>query len=331
MCARAAAAVEAQGEKMRQIVDRALQRAAEAAAAAGGGKGGGAGAGAAVRRGSNGNGGRGSKKAEVQLKEMGGGKRMAQWQPVQLILDSAIQALPWEGLPCLAQQRIYRLPSFTALLSLLAHHQHAGLPGKHQQTQQQGRMMTGERKQGGGVGGSGKAGQGAEGQVRVSVDARSAFYLLNPSGDLKSTQGTFEAWFKQQRTWKGKVCEAPSEEEFMKALEHYSLFVYCGHGSGEQYLHRSYLKKLSRCALSLLMGCSSARLSPRGDYEPLGVPLNYLAAGCPAIVGNLWDVTDGDIDRYSQRILESWVGKARVVGCGSGVGEREKRGGGSCE
>ncbi|CAI5499933.1 unnamed protein product [Closterium sp. Naga37s-1] len=99
----------------------------------------------------------------------------------------------------------------------------------------------------------------------------------------------------------------------------------------EQYLHRSYLKKLSRCALSLLMGCSSARLSPRGDYEPLGVPLNYLAAGCPAIVGNLWDVTDGDIDRYSQRILESWVGKARVVGCGSGVGEREKRGGGSCE
>ncbi|CAI7868110.1 unnamed protein product, partial [Closterium sp. NIES-53] len=331
MCARAAAAVEAQGEKMRQIIDRALQGAAEASAAAaapaaaGGGKGGGAGGGAAVRRGSNGNGGRGSKKVEVQLKEMGGGKRMVQWQPVQLILDSAMQALPWEGLPCLAQQRIYRLPSFTALLSLLTHYQH------HQtsQTQQHGRVKG--RKQGGGAGGSGKAGQGAEGQVRVSVDARSAFYLLNPSGDLKSTQGTFEAWFKQQRTWKGKVCEAPSEEEFMKALEQYSLFVYCGHGSGEQYLHRSYLKKLSRCALSLLMGCSSARLSPRGDYEPLGVPLNYLAAGCPAIVGNLWDVTDGDIDRYSQRILESWVGKSRAVGCGSGVGEREKRGGGSCE
>ncbi|GJP49841.1 hypothetical protein CLOM_g9003 [Closterium sp. NIES-68] len=343
MCGRAAAAVKAQGEEMRQIVDRALQGAA-AVVSAGGAQGrcaaGASGAGGAtVRRACGGNGGRGSKKGGEKSNEGGEGKGMVQWQPVQLILDSAIQAMPWEGLPCLAQQRIYRLPSFASLLSLLAHHQHhqqqllslspAALPAKHQQTHK-GRSR-GDRKQGGVVGGCGKEGRDADGQVQVCVDAKSTFYLLNPSGDLKSTQGTFEAWFKKQPTWKGKVCDPPSVEEFMKALEHYSLFVYCGHGSGEQYLHRSYLKKLSRCALSLLMGCSSAHLSPRGDYEPLGVPLSYLAAGCPAVVGNLWDVTDGDIDRYSQRVLESWVGKSGVVGSGGGMGKGGMRGCGVCE
>lgn len=31
------------------------------------------------------------------------------------------------------------------------------------------------------------------------------------------------------------------------------------------------------------------------------------AAGCPAAVANLWDVTDKDIDRFSQAVLTSWI------------------------
>lgn len=30
--------------------------------------------------------------------------------------------------------------------------------------------------------------------------------------------------------------------------------------------------------------------------------------GGPAVVANLWDVTDRDIDRYSQALMQSWLG-----------------------
>jgi len=29
--------------------------------------------------------------------------------------------------------------------------------------------------------------------------------------------------------------------------------------------------------------------------------------GCPAAVGNLWDVTDRDIDRYTRAVLDEWT------------------------
>lgn len=38
-----------------------------------------------------------------------------------------------------------------------------------------------------------------------------------------------------------------------------------------------------------------------------GMPLSYLLAGCPALVANLWDVTDRDIDKFSNVLLDSWV------------------------
>ena len=41
---------------------------------------------------------------------------------------------------------------------------------------------------------------------------------------------------------------------------------------------------------------------------------SYLAAGAPAVVGTLWDVTDKDIDRWSLDCLERW-----------GLFEEEKR------
>ena len=37
------------------------------------------------------------------------------------------------------------------------------------------------------------------------------------------------------------------------------------------------------------------------------MPLAYLLAGCPALVANLWDVTDRDIDKFSTALIDSWV------------------------
>jgi separase len=36
-------------------------------------------------------------------------------------------------------------------------------------------------------------------------------------------------------------------------------------------------------------------------------------AGCPAAIANLWDVTDGDIDRFSRFLLHKWLGTPNDV------------------
>merc|ERR1712226_847060 len=87
------------------------------------------------------------------------------------------------------------------------------------------------------------------------------------------------------------------------------MFMYFGHGAGEQYLSAKELRKVDLCSAALLlMGCSSGRLRGSGDYEGTGVVWAYLMAGCPATVANLWDVTDRDIDRFSRSLLEDWTG-----------------------
>jgi separase len=54
------------------------------------------------------------------------------------------------------------------------------------------------------------------------------------------------------------------------------------------------------------MGCSSSAMTDHGDFEPSGMVLSYLAAGSPAVVGTLWDVTDKDCDRASVKAGEVW-------------------------
>ena len=51
------------------------------------------------------------------------------------------------------------------------------------------------------------------------------------------------------------------------------------------------------------MGCSSGNQYVMGDFEPYGTILAYIIAGCPCVVGNLWDVTDRDIDRLTEEFL----------------------------
>jgi separase len=53
------------------------------------------------------------------------------------------------------------------------------------------------------------------------------------------------------------------------------------------------------------MGCSSGRLLAVGEYDPLGTVVNYLMHS-PCVVGNLWDVTDKDIDRFALSALGKW-------------------------
>ncbi|CAM6035438.1 unnamed protein product [Sphagnum compactum] len=223
-------------------------------------------------------------------------------QAMTLILDAGLQSLPWESLPVLRGHTTYRMPSLGSTCALTIHQQYVAAAA----------MFNPQICHGAQVGNThADPLAGCPDQVTMqrvaTIDLSSTYYLLNPSGDLEKTQCAFEDWFKQQQGWEGKAGQVPTVEEYMKALQKHDLFVYLGHGSGDQYLPERYIRTLDRCAAALLMGCSSGRLSPRGDYEPAGVPLSYLIASCPAAIANLWDVTDGDIDRFSRFLLHKWL------------------------
>ena len=78
--------------------------------------------------------------------------------------------------------------------------------------------------------------------------------------------------------------------ELAAALTQRQVFVYCGHGGGQQHLPGRALRRLPRCAASLLMGCSSGRLTRTGTYAPSGPVLAYLLAGAlPHDDRQLWE------------------------------------------
>jgi separase len=140
-----------------------------------------------------------------------------------------------------------------------------------------------------------------------TISKSSGFSLLNPSGDLEKTQTIFEPLLSTLKDRWVHSTSAPTESSFANMLSDESLFLYFGHGSGCQYVSNRSVRSLTQCPVSWLMGCSSAALKTHGtDFEPSGMVLSYLAAGAPAVVGTLWDVTDRDCDRASVKAGEAW-------------------------
>ena len=161
------------------------------------------------------------------------------------------------------------------------------------------------------------------------IDPSSVGYVLDTDSNLSGTRGRLDPFLKSMSennnwAWDGVVGRPPSENFMVDVLTRdRGLFVYCGHGGGEKLFSRSCienLNKLATCAGSqkssrrcescvILMGCSSAKLNSvnatkydqcRGETmhnEPEGIALSYLVSGAPCVIGNLWDVTDRDIDR----------------------------------
>ncbi|GAA5945755.1 hypothetical protein JCM3775_005840 [Rhodotorula graminis] len=192
-----------------------------------------------------------------------------------LVLDQDLQAFPWESLPCLQGRSVSRLPSLSFLRDRLDHAAAHASPETPPH--------------------------------EVVVDCGRTSFVLNPGGDLKNTQKTFEPWLDEQaheRAWSGVTGRAPLEEEVKSALLNKELFLFFGHGGAEQYIRSQTIRNLSRCAVTMLWGCSSGLLKDQGDFEPVGTPYHYMVAGCPALVANLWDVTDKDIDKFALSVFQ---------------------------
>ncbi|BGO99409.1 separin protein [Rhodotorula toruloides] len=185
-----------------------------------------------------------------------------------LILDKRLQAFPWESLPCIRGRSVSRLPSLSFLRDRLD--------------------LAADRS--------------PETPHDFVVDHARTSYLINPGGDLKNTQQTFEPWLREQADrhgWTGVVARTPLEEEVKQGLTSKELFLFFGHGGAEQYIRSQTIRQLPRCAVTMLWGCSSGMLKDQGDFDPVGTPYHYMVGGCPSLVANLWDVTDKDIDKFA--------------------------------
>lgn len=194
--------------------------------------------------------------------------------PVILILDKAVQALPWESTPILLKNSVSRVPSLNYLRAQLLQYHYM-----------------------------------AENVYTQRVDTTKTYFILNPTNDIPRTQAQFESIFTSLG-WQGVTGKHPSKEEFQAALIGKDLIVYCGHGSGREYLVNDVIEQMRCRACPMLMGCGSGRLKVFGQQiEPFGVVLQYWIGGSPSVVANLWDVTDKDIDRFTETFLRHWVPK----------------------
>ncbi|EON63321.1 hypothetical protein W97_02548 [Coniosporium apollinis CBS 100218] len=235
-----------------------------------------------------------------------------------LILDKNLHAFPWESLPCLQNDSITRLPSMGALRERILTARTPSFSSSYTN-----KLLS--------------AGHHIP-FTSGSSHKRIGTTILNPSGDLQHTQSTLEPHIQTltSDTWTHIAGRAPTEPELETALQDSKLVLYFGHGSGAQYIRSRTrpppAKTPTYPPTTLLYGCASAALTTHGAYEPSGMLAAYVAAGAPAVLGMLWDVTDRDCDRFAVRVGEVWglwpgdggsdaKKKGRQRQCGSGEGE----------
>ncbi|WVQ78257.1 hypothetical protein IAT38_000341 [Cryptococcus sp. DSM 104549] len=208
----------------------------------------------------------------------------SQEEHIFLALDKNVQSFPWESIPILRGRPVSRIPSLSFLLDQVA-------MGNHLRPSLTQSVINLDD----------------EVDMKRTVNSRRTFYILNPSGDLERTQAHFKPWIDemvQKAGWKGIVGRPPTEMEMKAALRDHDLVLYFGHGGAEQYISSHKIRCLPQCATTMLWGCSSGHLRDQGDFDRTGTAWHYMVAGCPSLVGNLWDVTDRDIDRLSEHVLK---------------------------
>uniref|UniRef100_A0A3Q3JPP6 separase n=1 Tax=Monopterus albus TaxID=43700 RepID=A0A3Q3JPP6_MONAL len=178
-----------------------------------------------------------------------------------------LQKLPWESISILKSRSVSRMPSLYSLIGL---------------------------------------GVQKESILNQGVDKSKVFYVLDPDANLEDSKDRFKEWFSRL-DWEGVCGVAPDSGQLEEAVATKDLYIYVGHGAGARFLDSQAVLKRQVKAASLLFGCSSAALAVCGDQEGQGIILSYLMAGCPLVLGNLWDVTDRDIDRFTKALLETWL------------------------
>lgn len=194
------------------------------------------------------------------------------FNPVCLILDKSLELFSFEALPCLVEnsQSLYRMPSLRFLNLML------------------------------------------ETYVKKieDFDENKVFYLLDPENNLKFTGHYFQHSLSSINQWTGFIGKPPEPKQLRDALENQDVYMFFGHGAGSTYYKTipDGLDSVCIRTASIVMGCSSGKLFSDGStIESYGSPYRFLLNGAPCYVGCLWDVTDKDIDKFSNRMLNNWL------------------------
>jgi separase len=192
--------------------------------------------------------------------------------PVVLLLDDALNHMPWECMSMFQSASVTRMPALSFIFSALQRPV-AELPSP---------------------------------LPLVSV--------LNPGNDLPRTAAAMAPILKDissvlDVTLTQFTNSCPPSTELASRVHRSVGYLYFGHGAGEPFLSREDLLCFGSSQLqwSLLMGCSSVSVRKRGVFDADGPVHAYLMAGARCVVGNLWDVTDKDIDAYTIAVLREWL------------------------
>lgn len=116
-------------------------------------------------------------------------------QHLFLILDKHLHGFPWECLPHLRGHSISRIPSLSFLRDRLAT---LDTPLSYLASSQ-------------------TALDQSPSPV-TNVKTLRTSYILNPSGDLNSTQKMFEPWLAGHSNWNGIIGRSPTSDEYKQAL-----------------------------------------------------------------------------------------------------------------
>lgn len=139
------------------------------------------------------------------------------------------------------------------------------------------------------------------------------FYLLDPANNLQNTRLLISNYFNSSRIQKcfkkfsgviGRSLDARDD----KVLGNSDLFMYFGHGTGRKHFQIPNPNP----EMLFLFGCSSCRLLTVKNFKSNGFILNSIES-CKIVIGNLWDVTDKDLDRLTIEFLEKFVEGTPII------------------
>lgn len=135
------------------------------------------------------------------------------------------------------------------------------------------------------------------------------FYVINPTGEFTKTEGRFSELTESKSEWSG-FCGKCTREDVNAKYVGQRIYMYCGHGTGIAFFSPRRFERVGDAPVTLLMGCSSAKPDnfDVDDEESNGAAIDFLIRGAPAVVGTLWDVSDGEIDRFTLSLLSLWAG-----------------------
>ncbi|CAH0552002.1 unnamed protein product [Brassicogethes aeneus] len=193
---------------------------------------------------------------------------------VILIVDDALDIIPWELVDTLSNEPVSRLPSLHFVFSLFDEHKDDIKDG-----------------------------------FKIITEYKKGLYIVNPDEDLKNMEirimNFFTYWCPE---WTGIAGYKPSDEEFYEHLTSSDIFSYNGHGSGSQHMTTERIQNVHVKAIVLLFGCSSTKIERLGSQLGYHAKYyNYLMARCPSVVGMLWEVMDIDTDVITTEFLSQWI------------------------